>query len=152
VERFKSRIAEEVGLKKAIRNQEKEKNRGGRRGMKKRMSMKPVLLVELLMIAVLFGVGSAFAITVNPLPNQLDPWAGEENITESANLAVSNYDFNYNADLTGVSGVTVTVSNSDTLILRLMTPRSMWQWVMPPRLRPTPSVRWLSRYRALPIS
>ncbi len=82
--------------------------------MKKRMSMKPVLLVELLMIAVLFGVGSAFAITVNPLPNQLDPWAGEENITESANLAVSNYDFNYNADLTGVSGVTVTVSNSDT--------------------------------------
>jgi hypothetical protein len=79
--------------------------------MKRHFTLKPVLLIELLMVAVLAGIGAAFAITVNPLPNAVSPWAGQESITDAANLRVTDYSFSYNADLTEITGVTVEVTN-----------------------------------------
>jgi len=82
--------------------------------MKRHFTLKPVLLVELLMVAVLAGIGAAFALTVNPLPNAVSPWAGQESITDAANLSVTDYAFSYNTDLTQITGVTVKVTNTDT--------------------------------------
>ena len=84
--------------------------------LKKRLTMKPVLLVSVLLIALLFGIGTAMAFTLNPaITSDEQPWAGEEAIVETALLAVDEYRFTYTADLTQVTNVEVDVQNLDAL-------------------------------------
>lgn len=83
--------------------------------MKRHFTLKPVILIELLMVAVLAGIGAAFALTVNPLPNTVSPWAGQESITDAQHLSVTDYTFSYNTDLTQITGVTVEVTNGDAV-------------------------------------
>ena len=80
---------------------------------KGRLTMKPVILVELLMVVLLAGAGSAFALTQNNLgAPTTDPWAGTTNITESGDLSVTDYSFTYSADLEGITEVVVEITNS----------------------------------------
>ena len=84
--------------------------------LKKRLTMKPVLLVSVLLIALLFGIGTAMAFTLNPaITSDEQPWAGEEAIVETALLSVDEYRFTYTADLTQVTNVEVDVTNLDAL-------------------------------------
>ncbi|MDY6836231.1 MAG: hypothetical protein SVY53_15665 [Chloroflexota bacterium] len=84
---------------------------------KGRLSMKPVILVELLMVVLLAGAGSAFALSQNNIPAPgTDPWAGTTNITESGDLTVTDYSFTYSADLEGITEVIVEVTNSGAAV------------------------------------
>jgi hypothetical protein len=82
--------------------------------LKKRLTMKPVLLVSVLLIALLFGIGTAMAFTLNPaITSDEQPWAGEEAITETIFLTVDEYRFLYSADLTTITDVEIDVANGD---------------------------------------
>lgn len=82
--------------------------------LRKTLTMKPVLLVSVLAVALLFGIGTAYAITLNgAITSDEQPWAGEESITETASLQVDEYRFTYSADLTTITNVEVDVNNLD---------------------------------------
>jgi hypothetical protein len=84
--------------------------------LKKRLTMKPVLLVSVLLVALLFGIGTAYAFTLNPaITSDEQPWAGEEAIVETALLQVDEYRFTYSADLTTVTNVEIDINNLDAL-------------------------------------
>jgi len=84
--------------------------------LRKNLTMKPVLLISVLMVALLFGIGTAYAITLNgAITSDEQPWAGEEAITETALLTVNEYRFTYSADLTTITDVEVDVNNLDAL-------------------------------------
>jgi hypothetical protein len=82
--------------------------------LKRRLTMKPVLLVSVLLIALLFGIGTAYAFTLNPaITSDEQPWAGEETIVETVFLTVDEYRFTYSADLTHITDVEVDIANGD---------------------------------------
>ena len=85
--------------------------------MRKKITLKPVLLVELLMVALLLGVGSAFAMNFNTITPTQDPWAGQAQITVPAGVSVDDYWFDYDADIEDVTELIVDVTGSGNMTL-----------------------------------
>lgn len=82
--------------------------------MKKRhLTLTPVLLLELILITCLFGVGGALAMSATTSVTSQGSWAGQDIFGDATYLEVSNYSLNYNARLTAVESVNLTISNSD---------------------------------------
>ena len=81
--------------------------------MKECLRFKPLLMIELLIVALLIGVGTAFAMNVNPLPTDRSPWAGQTTITEAPDLEVTNWYLEYTTGLGNVSTLNVEVHNKD---------------------------------------
>jgi hypothetical protein len=67
--------------------------------------IKPIIVVQLLVVMMLAGVGTAFAVGPNAVSPTATPAAGS--------LAITNYVEVYSSDLTQVIGITVTVHNKD---------------------------------------
>jgi hypothetical protein len=81
--------------------------------IKQHLVLTPALIVELILVACLFGIGSALAMNASVPMTSQGSAAGRGDLSGTANLEVSNYRFNYNTALTGVESVTVKLSNRD---------------------------------------
>lgn len=82
--------------------------------MKKRhLTLTPVLLLELILITCLFGVGGALAMSATTSVTSQGSWAGQSFFGEATYLEVSDYSLNYNAELTAVESVNLTILNTD---------------------------------------
>lgn len=77
--------------------------------------LKPVIVIQILLVMLLAGVGTAFAIhpdSAGPIPT---PGPTATPVAGSDFLTISGYSIVYDAALTNVTGVTVTVRNKDTV-------------------------------------
>ena len=83
--------------------------------MKRKISMKPVIAVELAVVLLLAGVGVAYALPQHAITASTQPWAGTTSIVESGYLSVTDCSLVYNVELTHVTGVTVEVTNGDSV-------------------------------------
>lgn len=81
--------------------------------VKQHLALTPALIVELILVACLFGIGSALAMSASVPMTSQGSAAGRGDLAGTVNLEVSNYRFNYNTALTGVESVTVKLSNRD---------------------------------------
>ena len=79
--------------------------------MRGTLKTKPMIMVQLLVVALLVGVGTAFAMNVNPLPTTQSPWAGQTTITEAPNLSVTDWSLGFTTSLGNVSTLNVEVTN-----------------------------------------
>ena len=74
--------------------------------------LRPVIIGELLVVMIVVGMGTAFALTQNTVPTTAAPWAGTASITQSAHFAVTGYNLSYDGTFMNVSGVTIALTNS----------------------------------------
>jgi hypothetical protein len=75
---------------------------------------KNAFVLPAVVVLLLFGIGTAYAFTLNgAIAADEEPWAGEEAIAETIFLAVDEYRFTYNADLTQITDVEVDIANGD---------------------------------------
>ena len=76
--------------------------------------LKPVIVIQLLVVMVQAGVGTAFAVEPGGVVPTATPGPGATPIAGSS-LEITGYDLVYNAAVNQVTGVTVTVRNKDTI-------------------------------------
>jgi len=77
--------------------------------------LKPVIVIEILLVMLLAGVGTAFAIDPNSAGPTATPGPSATPVAGNNFLKISGYSIVYDAAITHVTGVTVTVNNSDTV-------------------------------------
>jgi hypothetical protein len=77
--------------------------------------LKPVIVIELLLVMLLAGVGTAFAIDPNSAGPTATPGPSATPVAGNGFLTISEYYIVYDAALSHVTGVTVTVHNKDTV-------------------------------------
>ena len=82
------------------------------KALKKRVFMEPIIAVELVLVVLLAGAGVAFAVTVNSI-GDTDLWPGEATVTNAPDLSVTDYELNYNPELTAVISIDIELTNSD---------------------------------------
>jgi hypothetical protein len=75
--------------------------------------LKPVIVVQLLVVMMLAGVGTAFAVDPGGVIPTATPWGGGTPVAGSS-LEITSYSLVYNAENTQVTGVMVMVRNKDT--------------------------------------
>ena len=75
--------------------------------------LKPIIVVQLLVVMVLAGVGTAFAVEPGGVVPTATPGPSGTPIAGSS-LVITSYSLVYNSDVTQVTGVTVVVRNKDT--------------------------------------
>ena len=81
------------------------------KALRKRVFMKPVIVMELVVVLLLGGMGVAYALPQHTVTPDADPWVGTASVTESGDLTVTGYSLICNQELTQVTGVTVEVTN-----------------------------------------
>lgn len=81
--------------------------------IKQHLALTPALIVELILVACLFGIGSALAMSASVPMTSQGSAAGRGDLKGTANLEVANYRLNYDGALTGVEAVTVKLFNRD---------------------------------------
>ena len=81
------------------------------KALKKRVILKPIIMVELAVIMLLAGIGVAVALTNNPM-GDTDVWLGTATIVD-ADLEVQDYTLNFDVGKDYLESVTVTVHNQD---------------------------------------
>ena len=81
---------------------------------KRRMMLKPVLLIELLVVAMLVGVGSAYAITINPMNAGSGLWLGQDTVADGV-VVVDSYDIVWSTDAEATA-VILHVTNTDAVV------------------------------------
>ena len=74
--------------------------------------IKPLIVAELLVVMLLAGVGTSFAVEPHVVAPTATPGATVTPLPSSS-LAIKNYYVVTNSDITQVTGVTVTVQNND---------------------------------------
>jgi hypothetical protein len=74
--------------------------------------LKPIIVVELMVVMLLAGVGTAFAVTPGGVSPTATPSSGTP--VAGSSLAITSYSLVYNAAVTQVTGITVSVYNKDT--------------------------------------
>ena len=75
---------------------------------------KNAFVLPAVVVLLLFGIGTAYALTLNgAIAADEEPWAGEEAIAETIFLTVDEYRFTYSADLTQITDVEVDIANED---------------------------------------
>jgi hypothetical protein len=79
-------------------------------------ALRPFIVVQLLVVMMLAGVGASFALDSNVVVPTATPGPSATPVDENNSLAISGYSLIYNAALTHVTGVTVTVRNKDTAV------------------------------------
>ena len=74
----------------------------------------PIVIAQLAVVMVLAGVGMAFAFDQTDIStnNAAVPWAGKATVDDSQYLSVTSYELDYDATLTKVTGVYVTIANT----------------------------------------
>lgn len=75
--------------------------------------LKPVIVVQILVIMLLAGVGTAFAIDPNSAGPTATPGPSATPVAGDS-LTITDYSLVYNAAVTHVIAITVTVRNKDT--------------------------------------
>jgi hypothetical protein len=75
--------------------------------------LKPVIVIQLLVVMVLAGVGTAFAVEPGGVVPTATPVGGGTPVAGSS-LEITSYSLVYNAENTQVTGVMVMVRNKDT--------------------------------------
>jgi hypothetical protein len=75
--------------------------------------LKPIIVAQLLVVMLLAGIGTAFAVEPGGVVPTATPGAGATPVAGSS-LVITGYALVYNAAVTQVTGVTVTVHNKDT--------------------------------------
>jgi len=81
------------------------------KALKKRMVLKPIIMVELVLVMLLAGVGVAVALTNNPM-GDTDVWLGTATIVD-ADLEVTDYTLNFDVGKDYLESVNVTIHNQD---------------------------------------
>lgn len=77
--------------------------------------LKPVIVIQILLVMLLAGVGTAFAVEPGSGGSNGTPGPIPTTVPGNDNLTPSGYSIIYDSALMNVTGVTVTVHNKDTV-------------------------------------
>lgn len=83
------------------------------KALKRRVVLKPIIMLELAVIVLLAGIGVAFAIASPTALDDTPVWLGTTGV-QDANLNVSDYSLNFDVGLANLVSVNVTVENDDS--------------------------------------
>ena len=81
--------------------------------MKKRLKLKPTLIMVMALLVLCAGGGTALALTQNSVSSHPDDWLGTASVSVDGEIDVTAYTLGYDTELENVETVTLTCRNND---------------------------------------